>query len=277
MGTHNLHALLFIVLATALSAWILRRASRGRAIAGVVIFGSVVALRQAVQMFVRGSWPGAEQAFELSVDAVCGGLGAVAWALTGAEGARKIARGLGWLFHPAIIAPLGFFALCWSRTESFATALRWTALVTLFELPAIGVLVWGLRNARFSDPDVSIRQERLPLLLAAALCTLGLLGGTVVLGAPPVVISASIGALLGALAGAFITKLGLKLSGHVGVAAGAAFALLPDAPRGALVFALVALMLVWARVRDERHRPLEVVAGFLLAAAVAIVAMPLGG
>jgi membrane-associated phospholipid phosphatase len=48
---------------------------------------------------------------------------------------------------------------------------------------------------------------------------------------------------------------------------------MPDAPRGALVFALVALVLVWARVRDERHKPVEVLAGFVLAALVAGVSI----
>ena len=269
----TLHAALFGLLATAISAWILRGATRPRAALGLLFFVGVLALRQAVQMLVRGARPGAEQIFELSLDSVAGALGAVGWALADPAGARRVARGLGWLFHPALIAPLGFFALCWSRTGSWATALRWTLFVALFEVPAVCVWLWGLSRARFSDPDVSIRRERLPLLAFAALCALGLLGGTLALDAPRIVVSASVGAMIGALAATFITRLGLKLSGHVGVAAGAAFALLPNAPRGALVFALVALMLVWARVRDERHRPREVVAGFLLAALVASVSI----
>jgi hypothetical protein len=269
----GLHALLFGLLATALSAWILRGATRPRAALALLFFVGVVMLRQGVQVLVRGARPGAEQIFELSLDSVAGALGAVGWALADPAGARRVARGLGWMFHPALIAPLGFFALCWSRTGSWPTAVRWTLFVALFEIPAICVWLWGLRRARFSDVDVSIRTERLPLLAFAALCALGLLGGTLALDAPRIVVSAAIGAMIGALAATFITRLGLKLSGHVGVAAGAAFALLPNAPRGALVFALVALMLVWARVRDERHKPLEVVAGFVLAALVAGVSI----
>ncbi len=268
-----LHAALFGMLAAVLSAWIVRGATRPRAALALLFFISVVLLRQLLQILVRGARPGAEQIFELSLDSVAGALGAVGWALVDPAGARRVARALGWLFHPALVAPLGLFALCWSRTGSWATALEWTAFVAVFEVPAIALWAWGLRRARFSDADVSIRRERLPLLAFAAVCALGLLGGTVLLDAPRIVVSAATGATVGALAATFITRLGLKLSGHVGVAAGAAFALLPDAPRGALVFALVALMLVWARVRDERHKPREVLAGFVLAALIAGVSI----
>lgn len=268
-----IHALLFGLLAAALSAWILHRAPRTRAALGLLYFLAVVGARQGVQLLVRHARPGAEEVFELSLDAVAGALGAVGWALADPEGARRVARALGWLFHPALVAPLGFFALCWSRIGSAATAARWTALVLLFELPAIAVWLIGLRRARFSDVDVSVRHERPPLLAFAALCALGLFAGTLLFDAPRIVVSSAMGALIGALAATTLTRWGLKLSGHVGIAAGAAFALLPDAPRGALVFALMAIMLVWARVRDERHKPLEVVAGFVLAALVAGVSI----
>lgn len=270
------HALLFGLLAAALSAWIVpgpqgssERAVRARAVLALAYFVGVVGLRQGVQLLVHGGRPGAEAAFELSLDGVAGALGAVGWALADPAGARRIARALGWLFHPALVAPVGFFALCWTRMGSAHEALRWTLLVALFEAPAIAFWLVGLRRAQFSDADVSIRKERLPLLAFGASCALGLVGVCVALHAPRIVVSAAVGAMVGALLATAITRWGLKLSGHVAVAAGAAFALLPDAPRGALVFALMALILVWARVRDERHKPLEVVAGFVLAALVA--------
>jgi hypothetical protein len=274
------HALLFGLLAAALSAWIVRASDgprlpgvRGRALVALAYFVVVAGLRQAVQLGLRGAHPGAEEVFELSLDGVAGALGAVGWALADPAGARRIAGALGWVFHPAIVAPLGFFALCWSRTGSAATAARWTALVGLFELPALAVWLLGVRQARFSDADVSKRHERPPLLAFGVLCAAGLLIGTVVLDAPRIVVSSAVAAIVGAAAATAITRWGLKLSGHVAVAAGAAFALLPDAPRGALVFATMAVILVWARVRAERHNPREVLAGFVLAAVVASVSI----
>jgi hypothetical protein len=197
----------------------------------------------------------------------------VGWALADPSGARRVARALGWLFHPALVAPLGFFALAWTHCGGVLVAAKWTCLLAVFELPAIAVWVLGVRRARFSDADVSMRHERPPLLLFGALCALGLLVGALVLGAPRILVLCAASAMMGGVAAAAITHAGLKLSAHVATAAGVAFALLPEAPRGALVFALVALMLVWARVRDERHKPSEVLAGFVLAALVAGVSI----
>jgi hypothetical protein len=274
----GVHALLFGLLAAALSACLLRdpgspQALRVRAGAALVYFALVMGARQVVQLVLRGERPGAEEVLEVSIDGVAGALGLVGWALSDPNGARRVARALGWFFHPAVVAPLGFFALCWTHCGGVLVAAKWTAFVALFELPAVWVWVLGVRRARFSDPDVSVRHERPPLLLFGALCALGLLVGTLVLGAPRIVVLSAVAAVLGGGAAAAITQWGLKLSGHVATAAGAAFALVPDAPRGALVFALVALVLVWARVRDQRHKPVEVLAGFVLAALVAGVSI----
>jgi hypothetical protein len=269
----GLHALLFGLLAADLSACLLADRARPETMrmrAGIALayFLVVVGARQLIQLVVSETRPGAEAALDLSLDGVAGALGLVGWALADPKGARRIARALGWVFHPAVIAPLGFFALCWTHVGVLA-ALKWTGLVALFELPAVAVWFIGVRRARFSDADVSLRHQRPPLLLFGALCALGLLVGTLALGAPRIVIASAHGAMLGGIAAAAITHWGLKLSAHVATAAGAAFALVPEAPRGALVFALVALVLVWARVRDERHKPAEVVAGFVFAALVA--------
>jgi hypothetical protein len=272
------HAVLFGLLAAALSACLLNetasvRALRVRAGVALAYFVGVMGARQVVQLFIRGTRPGAEEVLEVSLDGVAGALGLVGWALADPTGARRVARALGWLFHPALVAPLGFFALCWTHCGGVLAAAKWTGLVAVFELPAICVWVLGVRRARFSDADVSVRHERPPLLVFGALCALGLLVGTLVLGAPRIVVLSAVGAMLGGVLAAAITQWGLKLSAHVATAAGAAFALLPDAPRGALVFAMVALMLVWARIRDERHKPAEVLAGFVLAALVASVSI----
>jgi hypothetical protein len=272
------HALLFGLLAAALSACLLAetaspRTLRLRAGAALAYFGLVMSARQAIQVLVRGARPGAEEVLEVSLDGVAGALGLVGWALADPAAARRVARALGWLFHPALIAPLGFFALCWTHCGGALSAAKWTALVALFELPAICVWLLGVRRARFSDADVSTRHERPPLILFCALCAFGLVLGTVVLDAPRIVVLSAVGATTGGLAAALITQWGLKLSAHVATASGAAFALLPNAPRGALVFALVALMLVWARVRDERHKPAEVLAGCVLAALVVGVSL----
>ena len=270
------HSLFFGLLAAALSAWwVCARdpaapfTPHARAWLALVAFVAVCAVRQGGQVLVGGSRTGTETLFDFGVDGVGGALGLIAWTLSDSTRARRVANGLGWLFHPITIAPLGFFVLCWSHTGSPRTAASWCLFLTAFELPAVLFWLWGLRRARFSDPDVSVRHERMPLLAFAAACAIAMLLVTWVIGAPQVVITSAVGAMVGALAATAITRWGLKLSGHVAVAAAPAVALLPDSPRAAYLFAMIAFILIWARVRDRRHTPREVLAGFLVAALVA--------
>src|SRR5262249_29225611 len=76
------HALLFGLLAAALSACLLAesasaRALRFRAVAALSYFALVMGARQAVQVLVRGARPGAEEVLEVSLDGVAGALGLV--------------------------------------------------------------------------------------------------------------------------------------------------------------------------------------------------------
>ena len=273
-----LHSLFFGALAAALSGfWVCERDSaapftpHARAWLALLAFVGIGFVRQAGQAFVSGPRTGAETLFDFGVDGLGGALGLIAWTLSDGARARRVARGLGWLFHPVVVAPLGFFVLCWSHTGSPTLAAGWCVFVTLFELPAVIFWLVGLRHARFSDADISVRHERVPLLVASAASAVMLLAATWAIHAPAVVLTSAVGALMGAFSATAITRWGLKISGHVGVAVAPAVALLPDSPRAAYLFGMIALILVWARVRDERHTPREVLGGVVLAALVAVV------
>ena len=270
------HSLFFGLLAAALSAWwVCARGPevpflpRTRAAAALGVFILVAVVRQLGQVVVDGPRTGTETLWDFGVDGLGGALGLIAWTLVDGARARRVARGLGWVFHPITVAPLGFFVLCWSRTGSPRTAAAWCVFASLFEVPPVVFWLIGLRGARFSDADVSVRHERMPLLACAAVSALLLLASTWAVGAPRVVFTSAVGAMVGALLATAITRWGLKLSGHVAVAVAPAVGLVPESPRAAYLFAMVALILIWARVRDRRHTPREVLAGLVVAALVA--------
>ena len=74
--------------------------------------------------------------------------------------------------------------------------------------------------------------------------------------------------LAGAVAAALVTLttvMGLKVSGHVAVPVVVVVMLQASSFRGPWPFLLVAVAVSWARVREGRHTPREVVAGWGIA------------
>ena len=86
-------------------------------------------------------------------------------------------------------------------------------------------------------------------------------------GAPEVVRNIT---LAGLVATAFLTGAtlaGMKVSGHVAVPVGVLVLLSGTSLRGLWPFFLVAISVSWARVREGRHTPHEVLAGWGIAGA----------
>jgi hypothetical protein len=86
----------------------------------------------------------------------------------------------------------------------------------------------------------------------------------------------TVAALIATALVTFTTIAGTKVSGHVAVPVGVVVLLSATSHRGPWPFLLVALSVSWARVREGRHTPLEVLAGWGIAGASALVA-PLVG
>lgn len=68
------------------------------------------------------------------------------------------------------------------------------------------------------------------------------------------------------------TLAGVKVSGHVAVPVGVLAVLEATSYRGLWPFALAALALSWARVREGRHTRREVLAGWCIAGASGLLA-----
>ncbi len=275
----GVHALLFAALSAILVSWWIRPGGSRlipapllRAALGAMVFVCAAAAHGGLAMLLASVAPRREALLEVTTDAVGGAAGLVVWSLLHPAHARRVARALGWLLHPAVTAPAGLLALEWSATGSPFAAARWVAVATAFALPAAAAWVLGVRHGRYSDADLSRREERPPLLALGAACAMAHLGCLWALGAPSAAVQCAAGIALGAVSAAAITWCGLKVSFHVSAAGAAAAALLFTAPRGAFPFALAAVVLTWARVRDNRHTPREVAAGWALALVVAALA-----
>lgn len=139
------------------------------------------------------------------------------------------------------------------------------------------ILVLGIRRGRLGDRHLRKREER-PLMMVIGLVSV-VVGLLVVswLDAPRE-LYALVGAMVAGVAVALAVSLFWKISIHVACVAGSVAVLAIVLGPPYLVLAVVVLAVAWARVTVRDHTVAQVVAGALLGAAVAGVAMTaLGG
>jgi hypothetical protein len=274
------HSLLYGALAIALVRWWLppsafemtRRARALRALGATVCFFAVAATQELVQALHRGHLWGSEELFDLFVDGVAACAGLIVWTRFERRRQWSVARALGAVLHPAVLGPLGVFALTWSATHDRGLALRWTLWSVLAVAPVAAVWLVGLRRGWFSDHDLSVRRER-PAFLAAALAMAGVFAwGVYASGAPGVVRGFALAGLVASALVTAATVAGLKVSGHAAVPVGVVALLEATSHRGLWPFAMAALAVSWARIHEGRHTPREVAAGWSIAGASGLLA-----
>ncbi len=269
------HSVLYGSLAAALAAWWFpaeslvesRRARVRRAAWAALCFGAIAGAQELAQAVTRARLPAGEELFDLGVDVAAATLGLIAWSRFDRRRPVPVARALGVLLHPGLVGPAGVFALTWAALRSARVALAWTALATLAVLPVAAVWAVGLWRGWYSDRDLSVREERSGFLAAAlAVAALVALGARLA-HAPAVVLSLTLAGLVAAGLVAAATAAGLKVSGHAAVPVGVVTLLEAASHRGLWPFAVAAVAVSWARVREGRHTPREVLAGWGIAGA----------
>ncbi|MCA9489689.1 MAG: hypothetical protein KC621_07185 [Myxococcales bacterium] len=226
---------------------------------GVVVGVGLGAAIEIVQLPNGQSW--IEASYDLGVDVVAALLGALM-----ADRGERSGHLASAVLHPLLIAPVGLAAAVYVVARDAWEAIGWTLVAAACLGPAVGLWVVGTTGGWWSDADVSRRAERGPLFAAGVVCAVGFL--LVAHRAPAPVPHLALVAAGCAALGALLTRLGLKVSGHVAIPA--ALGLLVAPSRIAVPLLAAALLLSWARVAARRHRPVEIVAAWLVAAAGAI-------
>lgn len=272
------HTLLYGGLAAALAAWWFpahaldgdRRSLGRRAFGAALCFLSVAVAQELVQSLSRRSFLAREEFFDLAVDLTAATVGLIAWSWRDGRRAVRVARALGVVLHPGVIGPLGVFAVTWAAVRDARVGVTWTTVAMVAALPVAAVWAVGLRRGWFRDADLSVRAERPPFLLAACLAAAALALVARATHAPAVVQELCLAGLAATLAVTAVTLAGFKVSGHVAVPVGVLVLLSAHSARGLWPFAVAALALSWARVREGRHTPREVLGAWGLAGASAL-------
>jgi membrane-associated phospholipid phosphatase len=174
------------------------------------------------------------------------------------------------VLNPFAIGAGAILLLSFESTNGPAPALRWAAaMMALGLLPVLVAAIYLVRSGRMEGILTASRRQRTGIYLLAIACT----GAGYVLllytDAPPLLLAAFAGGLVGTILFAGINTR-WKISLHTGVAAAlAAILIMLYGPVG--IIAVVPVMVVgWSRLELRQHSPAQAVAGTLLASAVVV-------
>ncbi len=172
----------------------------------------------------------------------------------------RLARLISRILHPFLIAPLSILVILYLDTGNFLAALGWAGLCAAFVVaPASLYLRKKLKEKKFTDADVSVREHRHGFYVFGASSMVICFAVLLWLDAPQVLIAFFAAALLAVVAAAVVTRFWTKVSIHAGVMAGATVAIAFYSLPLALVLALCTLLVSWARLVLKRHTAIQAV------------------
>ncbi|MBN2258702.1 MAG: hypothetical protein JW704_12950 [Anaerolineaceae bacterium] len=177
----------------------------------------------------------------------------------------RLAKLLSRVFHPFTICLPSLWAAIYLHTHSLQTAFLWSAVtLAVFVLP-LGLFVLGMvSTGRYSDHDISIREQRHSAYIVAGASLLVLITTYALAGAPRIAYACILAILLAAILGAAINRI-TKVSLHTIVAASCAIALgYLSWPIG-IGLGLGVVAVGWARLHLKHHTVGQVLLGLFVA------------
>jgi membrane-associated phospholipid phosphatase len=184
---------------------------------------------------------------------------------------KPLAHGISEVTNPLFLACPTFLVVAFASAPDILHALLWwlIAVVGISVVPFLFVLR-GVRQGRYSDHHVSIREQRL-IPLVFGLVSIGIAFLLLFLLHASLVLMATMTAVIVVLIIATIITRFWKISLHVvGIAGAVTVCVLLFGPRLLLLAPLVALV-AWARWQVGAHTPLQAVAGTVLAVTVTVM------
>ena len=186
-----------------------------------------------------------------------------------------LAKWLSRVFHPFVLSVIALGLSVYLETGSWAQAALWSVIcLAAFLLPFavfVGVMVFA---GRYSDLDVSIREQRHGLYIVAGVGLVLLVAIFTLGNAPLIGRTAAYAAVICTVVAAVVNRFS-KISVHAMVAAGVAVVLFYLSALAGVVLAVPAALVGWSRVRLKRHTWFQVITGWSTAAACVIAVFQL--
>lgn len=180
-----------------------------------------------------------------------------------------LAKVISLTLNPLCIIVFLPFILVYKSTHNFASAYHWL-LYTLIFLALLTLIVFiGVKQKRFTDMDVSKREQRPLLFLLCSVMGIIYLIGLHIFHAPFVLFVVTWGILLGIIAVSIINR---KIKASMHVATMTAILLTVSFGYGGYFYLLLLLLplLAWARLKTKRHTLSEVIAGGVIGSVLSL-------
>ena len=179
----------------------------------------------------------------------------------------QVARLVSRILHPFIVSPLAIVLILLLDQGNFWAALGWAGLCAAFVvIPGTLYLRRKVRQRKFSDSDVSVREQRYGFYIFGIICMLLCFVTLIWLQAPSILVASFSAAIVAIIAAAIINRFWTKVSIHAGTMAGITMlASFYSWPLAALL-GLATLLVSWARLVTKRHTLLQTFLGWVVAA-----------
>jgi hypothetical protein len=181
------------------------------------------------------------------------------------QGVLRLASLISLVLHPFLVAPLGIVLILWIDLGDLRGAMGWAALcAALVVVPALAYLRRNVRRRAYTDADVSVREQRYGFYLFGGICMALCYVALLWLQAPAVLLAGFSAALLAVAVTSLANRFWTKVSIHTGVVVGVAAMVAYDSLSVALLLAVVAVVLTWARLVTGRHTLTEALAAWAI-------------
>lgn len=181
----------------------------------------------------------------------------------------RLARAISIVLHPFVLIPLSiaFVAL---RSMSHRDAVLYASLITVGTIVPVMILIaLKMRSGEWTNFDVSVREQRPQLYIAAFILSVGVALIQRWMHLPPDFVRGTTAACVLIALGA-LANLRLKLSLHCAFAAFLGCSFLKLNPIFAITLLVLVPLLAWSRVFLRRHTTAEVIAGTVLGGIVGL-------
>lgn len=179
---------------------------------------------------------------------------------------QRLARWLSRIFHPFLISIITLVLVIYLDGFSWMEAIKWTAVATtMVILPVTMYLVYRVKNGRYSDWNISVREQRYSIYTLAGACFVALTILFIQADAPPIALACIYAALLTITLAAGINRFLTKVSIHSAAMAGCATVIALLSPPIGFLMALTTVAVGWSRVQLNQHTVGQVMLGWSIA------------
>lgn len=178
--------------------------------------------------------------------------------------ADQFAEVVSLVFHPLIVVIPTMVIAIIQRGNTIWQSIFWTLLaVCVVNLPMAILIFYGVRSGRYSDPSVSIREQRTSIYAVGGLFLVILLM-ILIIGKAPMILTACLVSAVLSTAIAYVINRSTKLSLHSAAMAGCTTVLLLSVPALGLGMAVFTPLVGWARIRLKHHTPVQILIGWMV-------------